>query len=166
MLHRQARMKNLQTNENRRNTNMSTFDDLLKSAQAGETITDPRCGKHDDAVLSGVFLDGTLDNPFVTLIWSGLFDVDGQGFEHRDRLFLPREDSHPIGKSRFMQKLKSLEIVPISYKQVLYFAGDAVEGLVESIQSKQGESFPITITQDNRGFYNTTIRNKPRKIAS
>ena len=150
-------------------TGNGLLDELLKQADEGEVLIDPRCGRYESAILSGVQVAASSDGSYrVDIYWSGLADNEGLSFEHTQRVFLPSVTTHPIGKSRFMQLLKSLGVVPATYKNVIYFSGS--EGATQladaMMKACAGNEFPITISQDNRGFYNTTVRQRPRAAAS
>ena len=144
----------------------SDFDDLLKMAQSGETLVDPRCGKYEAAVLTGVQVVSTENSLRLDLRWGGMQDVDGNGFDHIQRIFMPDTESHAISKIRYMNTLKGLGVVPQSYKNMLYFTDETIERLRDKLESTcVGQEFPLTISMDNRGFYNTTIRTRRRQAS-
>ncbi len=139
----------------------SVLDEMMSVAT--EELIDPTVGKYEDAALMGVTHAGTPDNPYLTLTWGNLVSQDGTAFTHTDRLFPIREDTHPIGKSRFMQKLKALGVVPADFKKVLYFTSESLEGLEMALMDLVGQQWPITISKDNRDFYVTTVRKRPKQ---
>lgn len=139
------------------------FESLLKQATVGEKVEDPRTGKFESAVL--IEAKAVLaENKRVDVAWGDLTDTEGSPFLHTDRIFIPEEDSQAFAKIRFMQKLKALGVAPDNYKEMLYFDSDeAVMALAETITSLSGSQFPITISMDARGFYNTTVRRRKKE---
>lgn len=144
----------------------SLLEQLLEGATQGEEIIDEKVGKYDAARLTAVALTPTKagDDSYLTLVWSGLTTVSGVAFEQTDRLFFPKEDTHPIGKSRFMRKLKMLGVIPVEFKNVIYFNEDGKQKLVSLLEKKIGEEWPITISSRN-DFYDVTVRQRPKLAA-
>jgi hypothetical protein len=145
----------------------SIFDELLHSAQEGETLVDPRVGKYDDAILIEVTQAGEGDKLHPRLTWGALHPADGSPeFTQRDDLYLPQVHHPVFVKQRFMAKLKELGIVPQTYKQIIYFTPSQVPLLVETIRAKcLGQVWPITLTQDDQGFMKITMRKRPRELS-
>lgn len=141
-------------------TKPSFLDQMLEAAQIGEELIDPIVGKHDGVVLLSVTREGTEDNPYLTLEWSGITDTEGNPQVHKDRLFMVKADTHPIGKSRFMQKLKKLGVVSPTFKNVLYFDSSNISQLESALEVCIGLAYDITISKDNRDFYVVSIRKR------
>jgi hypothetical protein len=146
-----------------------TFEKMLEEAQGTERLEDPRCGKHENAVLldNRVIINNDGGMWRLELTWGGLQDAEGQEFTHVQRIFFPRVDDPPFMKIRFMSALKALGIVPAAYKDMLYIDTEEKAALLEmKIGDLLGQEWPITISLDGRGFLNTTIRNRPKQRAS
>ena len=109
------------------------LDKLLIEVERGELLTDPRCGKHEAAVLTNVQPVRTETTTRLELTWSDLIDPDGQPFEHIQRLFLPDPQAHVVTKIRFLSTLKALGIIPKTRKEMLYFTDDQVDDLAAAI---------------------------------
>lgn len=139
------------------------LDKLLAEAERGEALTDPRCGKHEAALLTAVAVVTTETSMRLELSWSGMTDSEGQPFQYTQRLFIPDAGAHAVTKIRFMSTLKALGIIPHNRKEMVYFAEDQLDALRDAIMEEcGGQEFPLTISLDNRGFYNTTIRERPQ----
>ena len=142
---------------------MNLFDELLGAAHEGEEIVDEKVGKHENARLAAVAIMTTRDGSqeYLMLVWGGLQTTSGFAFEQQDRVFFPTENTHPIGKSRFMEKLKRLDIVPTDFKRMLYFESEeSRQKLQAMLEDKIGEEWPITISLRN-DYHEVSVRRRP-----
>lgn len=143
----------------------SFLDSLLQQAQEGEKLIDPRVGKYEEAVVTGVQSERSENGFRVEMTWGGFMDQNGQPFEYTDRLYCPDQDTHDFLKARFMQKLKALGVIPEKYPNVIYCNTEsACEMLKQGVEQKcLGQTFPVEIKQDKNSYTNLTVRRRKKQ---
>lgn len=144
---------------------LSEFDRLMQESQQGEVIQDPAVGKHEDAILvSAEFLRWTDNgNAIVGVTWGNITSQEGEVIEVKDTIWCPDENTRPKGQLMFLQKLKNLEVIPQHHKAMFYCTTQgAVETLVRMLQAKVGQAYPISISANDQGFLNVSVRMRPK----
>ena len=129
-------------------------ENLLGSIPTGDEIKDSREGDHSEATLMNPELIPFGTGHAIQVTWANLSDVDGRGFEYRERYGLPTSASEPWQHGRFLDVVQSLGLVPKASRNALNVDSDTDrENVLAAFKKVAGSAFPIKITTNKKTGY-------------
>lgn len=138
------------------------MQELLGIVSKGEVLKDPKEGNYEatvSEVTTQEFNSGALA---LSIKLIGLHDANGQQFDHVEKVFVPNSGASAQFKFMFLDTLKTLNLVDMSYENAITF--DQPDEQFEAFgrlvaEALEGVVLPLRITRNkNTGYYNARFR--------
>ena len=132
---------------------MSELAQALLSDLPTEEVVNADVGMHEDTLFEGVELGTTKSGGFQAIARFTVARNGSAPYNHREYINLPKQDSHPVGKSIALGWYHALGIVPQGNKNIpLVSDRESAEKLISALNTQAGTRVGISLVEDANGF--------------